>query len=180
MEIKDTLNKPYSETERLNFIVENNHNMGYEIRETDEALEAWGFTENELLEQTRAKKKNEALQKAYEYINNGAVFEYEEGKHIEANDATLTKLRLQETELILKKKFDKTIEWCTFEDEKVILNLEQLDFVVEGLKAEQTRVWIELYPEFLAMIKQAQSVEELNAIVIDYKEIKRKLKARKK
>ena len=42
MEIKAQLNKPYTEAERLNFIIENNHKKGYEIRETEEALEAWG------------------------------------------------------------------------------------------------------------------------------------------
>lgn len=47
MEIKATLQKPYTEDERLNFIVEENHNLGYEIRETEEALEAWGYTEEE-------------------------------------------------------------------------------------------------------------------------------------
>lgn len=38
MEIKAQLNKPYTEEERMNFIVEQNHNLGYEIKETDDAL----------------------------------------------------------------------------------------------------------------------------------------------
>lgn len=42
------LDKPYTEQEYENFIVEQNHNLGYEIKETDEALEAWGYTEEEL------------------------------------------------------------------------------------------------------------------------------------
>lgn len=53
MEIKVTLNKPYSEEERVNFIVEQNHNNGYEIKETETALEAWGYTEEEEQEQER-------------------------------------------------------------------------------------------------------------------------------
>lgn len=47
MEIKATLNKPYTDRERADFIVANNHTLGYEIKETDEALEAWGLTEEE-------------------------------------------------------------------------------------------------------------------------------------
>lgn len=47
MEIKKQLNKPYAEEERINFIIENNHQNGYEIRTTDSALEAWGYTEEE-------------------------------------------------------------------------------------------------------------------------------------
>ena len=50
MEIKATLNKPFTEEERMNFIVEYNHKLGYEIRETETALEAWGYTDEELTE----------------------------------------------------------------------------------------------------------------------------------
>lgn len=38
MEIKATLNKPYTDKQRADFIVEYNHNKGYEIQETEEAL----------------------------------------------------------------------------------------------------------------------------------------------
>lgn len=58
MEIKATLNKPYSETERLDFIVEQNHHLGYEIKETEEALEAWGYTEEEKEEQEQERIGN--------------------------------------------------------------------------------------------------------------------------
>lgn len=47
MEIKATLNKPYSENNRKSFIVQYNHNLGYEIKETETALEAWGYTQEE-------------------------------------------------------------------------------------------------------------------------------------
>lgn len=53
MELKLELNKPYTEDERLNFIVENNHKLGYEIKETETALEAWGYTEDELTQKER-------------------------------------------------------------------------------------------------------------------------------
>lgn len=47
MEIKAELNKPYIEQERINFIVENNHQKGYLIQETDNALLALGPDANE-------------------------------------------------------------------------------------------------------------------------------------
>ena len=53
MEIKTTLNKPYTEEEKNDFIVEQNHNLGYEIRETEEALEAWGYTDEEIAQKER-------------------------------------------------------------------------------------------------------------------------------
>ena len=55
MEIKATLNKPYTEKQRADFIVENNHQHGYEIRETETALEAWGYTEEEKQEQEKTR-----------------------------------------------------------------------------------------------------------------------------
>lgn len=38
MEIIDKLEKPYTEKEKCDFIVKNNHWLGYKIEETDEAL----------------------------------------------------------------------------------------------------------------------------------------------
>lgn len=60
MEIKATLNKPYTDNQRMDFIVEQNHKNGYEIRETETALEAWGYTEEEKQEQ-----EQERIQELY-------------------------------------------------------------------------------------------------------------------
>lgn len=51
MEIKASLDKPYTEEQRADFIVAQNHKKGYEIRETEDALEAWGYTAAEIAEQ---------------------------------------------------------------------------------------------------------------------------------
>ena len=53
MEIKAQLNKPYTENQRMDFIVQYSHNLGYKIEETDDTLEAWGYTEEEKQEQER-------------------------------------------------------------------------------------------------------------------------------
>lgn len=55
MELKTKLIKPYTEEQKLNFIVEQNHNNGYEIRETKTALEAWGYTTEELEQQEKTR-----------------------------------------------------------------------------------------------------------------------------
>lgn len=47
MEIKAELLKPYTDEQRIKFIVENNHKKGYTIEEADNALIAWGITEEE-------------------------------------------------------------------------------------------------------------------------------------
>ena len=63
MEIKVTLLKPYTEKERISFIVVNNHRLGYEIRETELALEAWGYTEEEIAEQQKQQRNIERQNK---------------------------------------------------------------------------------------------------------------------
>lgn len=57
MEIKAELQKPYTENEKTNFIVEENHNKGYEIKETEESLQAWGYTEEEIEQQEKERIK---------------------------------------------------------------------------------------------------------------------------
>ena len=58
MEIKAFLNKPYTEEQRADFIIEQNYDNGYIIKETEEALEAWGYTEEEKEEQERERIGN--------------------------------------------------------------------------------------------------------------------------
>lgn len=63
MEIKTSLNKPYTEKEKIDFIVQQNHNLGYNIVETDTALEAWGKTEEEIQAEENKNKKLEIQKK---------------------------------------------------------------------------------------------------------------------
>lgn len=53
MEIKATLQKPCTEEERMNFIVQYNHNQGYLIDENEDYLQALGYTEEEIAQQER-------------------------------------------------------------------------------------------------------------------------------
>ena len=60
MEMKAKLNKPYSSKQRADFIVENNHNKGYEIKEVADSLEAWGMTAEEQ-EQANLENKQKSV-----------------------------------------------------------------------------------------------------------------------
>ena len=62
MEIKATLNKPYTEQQRVEFIVAQNHQFGYKIEETNVALEAWGYTEEEIAQQQVANRRSELIE----------------------------------------------------------------------------------------------------------------------
>lgn len=66
MEIKATLKQPYTEKERMDFIVEQSHNLGYEIRETEIGLQAWGYTEEEKQAQERERRNQEIDEKIKE------------------------------------------------------------------------------------------------------------------
>lgn len=67
MEIKDSLPKPYTDKQRTDFIIKNNHKLGYEIKESDTALEAWGYTEEE-------KEQQEKVRIANLHLTRGDVF----------------------------------------------------------------------------------------------------------
>lgn len=53
MEIKAELKQPYTEQEKINFIVEQNHKLGYTIEEQEGKLVALGYTKQEKLKQER-------------------------------------------------------------------------------------------------------------------------------
>lgn len=53
MEIKATLKKPYTEAQRMSFVVSYNHQLGYTINETETELQALGYTQEELELQER-------------------------------------------------------------------------------------------------------------------------------
>ena len=61
MEVKATLNKPYTEKAKIDFIVSENHTKGYEIKETETALEAWGYTQEEQQAQAKEVRKQELI-----------------------------------------------------------------------------------------------------------------------
>jgi hypothetical protein len=68
MEIKAELKQPYTEDERIKFIVEQNHKLGYTIEEQEDKLVALGYTDEE-----KAKAERERLDNLS--MTRGDVFE---------------------------------------------------------------------------------------------------------
>ena len=167
MEIKATLNKPYTDKERMDFIVQYNHNLGYEIRETETALEAWGDTQEELLEQAKQAKYKEANAKANEFLQSGeALYEFEEGKHIEATDGNIAKMNAYLTGL-QAGSFEEVV-WVSKEDEALALSAEDVATILLGLGQVQADVWSVQFLTYKDAIDEATTVEEVNAIEISY------------
>lgn len=55
MELKAVLKKPYTEEQKIDFIIKQNHILGYELKETEIELQALGYTEDEMAIQERAR-----------------------------------------------------------------------------------------------------------------------------
>ena len=98
MEIKAELLKPYNEQEKINFIVEQNHKLGYIIEEQEDKLVALGYTEQEKLKQAKEIKFKEILEKAYEYENKTGLVSFD-GRVSE------TETQILHTELFNQGKF---------------------------------------------------------------------------
>lgn len=167
MEIKAELLKPYTNKQRTDFIVQQNHRNGYTIEETDKALIAWGKTDEENLNEIKTSKYNEINNGARIYLESGnALFEIEEGKHIEATDGNIAKLSAYA--LSFMTGVQEVVYWNTKEDETIALNQEQLTQALMGLGEVQATVWNVKFPYYLKLLELATTVEEVKAITVDY------------
>lgn len=166
MEIKATLEKPYTEEQRIDFIVENNHNLGYEIIETEVALEAWGKNDVELLEQAKEDKYQEALTGARDYIENEAAYQFDANNSIEATDGNIGKMTAYA--LGFQTGTIETVAWTSKEDNILILNAEDVLRILTGLGEIQSVIWNIEFVNYKNAIDQSTTIEEVEAIEIIY------------
>ncbi len=68
MEIKAILKKPYTNKERADFIVEQNHRLNYDIKETDTELQAWGRTQEEQEQFEEEQRKQQRIAELEQYL----------------------------------------------------------------------------------------------------------------
>lgn len=103
MEIKATLKKPYTSKQRLDFIVSENHTKGYQIKETKTALEAWGYTDEEIATQQKIYEYKKQLKEIDEKSARSMRAKLA-GTSTEADDAFLAELEAQAAEIRQKIK----------------------------------------------------------------------------
>ena len=160
MEIKATLNKPYTDTQRLDFIVKNNHQKGYEIKETEEALEAWGYTDAEKLVEAKQAKVQENDTARDTALNAGVVY-----KDVLFDSDTDQKVNLLATVNMMSD--EDTITWfgkdnqpleCTKED---LLNIGNLIIQLHSFCWNKNAL-------IKNEIAEASTYAELDAIEINY------------
>lgn len=162
MEIKAILEKPYSETERIDFIVTQNHKNGYDIKETETALEAWGPDETEELEQAKQLKytENETIRDTF--LLSGVTY-----KNIVFDSDTDQKINLMYA--VESMGDEDTIEWVGI-DGVSKLECTKVDLLNIGklITATTSYVWQYRNPQIKKLIEEAETIEEVEAIEITY------------
>ena len=166
MELKSTLQKPYTDIERADFIVENNHQKGYEIKETEYELQAWGYDSEELLQQAKENKiaENDAKANEYRYSQEFTVtiqdkeclFDTKKETQNDLNTATNFCLATGGT-------YDN---WVTNNGIKLSLTLEDIAIIGREFKAKADVY--SLWAEYKEAIEQAETIEQLEEIDISY------------
>ena len=145
---------------------------GLKILETERPIVNFEFADTpeyikKQLNIAKTNKYNEINNGARTYLESGnALFEIEEGKHIEATDGNIAKLSAYA--LSFMTGVQSEVYWNTKEDETIALNQEQLTQALMGLGEVQATVWNVKFPYYLKLLENATTVEEVKAITVDY------------
>lgn len=139
--------------------------------ENDELILNPNFEEEEL-RHAKDKKYDEANLKARAYLESGeAVCSFQkdgETYHIEATDGNIAKIGLKATALLIAQDFETTFPWNTKEDINIEINALEGKEIAEALGSIQDIVWTIRFPLYLEAIEKAETIEEVEAIEIDY------------
>lgn len=182
------LNKPYSDKQRADFIVEHNHNNGLTIQETDTALyalEAWEVLEGdtvvdntesyeaEQLAIAKESKVQEATDKAYSFEEKDALITVNASNfktrasgiyHIEGNLTNNIKMTAYAQAL----GDTDVVPWNTKENVNILLNKTACETLTSLMSQLNAKLWTVDFPAYLAQIDACQTAEEVNAIEIVY------------
>lgn len=124
------------------------------------------------LEKAKQAKYDEANIKARYYLESGeALYPFVQNDvtyHIEATDGNIAKIGLKATSLLIVQDFETTFPWNTKEDININLNALEGKEIAEGLGNIQDIVWTIKFPLYIKKIENAETIEEVEAIVIDY------------
>lgn len=157
------LKKPYTDKARADFIVKNNHNKGYEIRETETELQAWGYDENEQFEQAKANKLAELSRISHQYSAYECPVDMyivsSTGFKVDADVCSQTNMQ----GLVLMLEPGQTTQYKDFNNEFQEVSREQLETMIAECKQNGLNLYQQKF-EYEAQINAAQTIEELDAI----------------
>lgn len=122
-------------------------------------------SDEEKLNEAKQAKYNEALQKANEYQQNGSV----EHKNCVFEMSDSNRKNLSDTEEALKLMGEVETTWLDKDDNYVTLTVEDIQYIrLNLILAAIQQLWIVKYPRYKELIATAQTVEEVEAIEINY------------
>lgn len=160
MELKNRLKKPYTEQERIEFIVNNNHNLGYEIRETETELQAWGNDENDKFQ---IAKENKIL--LNDELRDSALLGGVTYQNVLFDSDTDQKVNLLATVGMMSD--EDTITWYGMDNQGLLCTKTDL-MAIGGLITELHSYCWGMNAYIKEQISEAQTMEELENIEINY------------
>lgn len=125
-------------------------------------------TDEEKLKEAKDNKYQEALTGAKEFIDNEAVYQFDANNSIEATDGNIGKMTANA--FGLAQGAIESVTWTSKEDNVLTLNAEDVARILLGLGAAQAEVWNVKFVAYKNAIDNAQTIEEVNAIIINYGE----------
>ena len=142
------------------FFETNNHNKGYEIRETETQLEAWGKDDAELLGEFKQAKINKIKYirdteevKPIEY--NGNLFDFDDKARDRINSA-----------IIALSITSQSIEWTTADNINVLVTVDDLRGIVANVAVRSNELHVK-YRELKERVENCTTKEELDSIKWD-------------
>ena len=167
MEIKATLNKPFDQFQKNDFIITNNRQLGYEIRETIEALEAWGLTDEEKLIEAKANKQQENINACNnKRYNQSFTIELQEDKLCEFDTSEQTQRDLLTAGGVTSR--DLTYQgWICNNGTEINLTEEDIQAIFQQFFMMVSPLYA-IEKRYSDAIEACTTVEEVNAIELNY------------
>lgn len=173
-----------SEKERMDFIVQYNHNLGYFIHEIEEQNKIWALLQNEIwdesqnkpiidlsyeqrmLDEAKKNKLSENIKKRDERLNAGVIYQnilFDSDTDQKVNLLAMADMMTESDTIIWLGKENHPLN-CTKQD---LLNIGNL--IIQLTSA----IWGGggLNQQYINAINNCSTVEEVNNIVIDYDNI---------
>lgn len=169
--------KPYTLEERVNFIVENNHNNGLRIEETETALYALKDCEilqnDEIIDISNDPMAIEQIQKAKEI----RLSENQTKRDVKLLSGVTYKNILFDSDTDQKSNLmfavasmddTETITWYGMNNDSLECKKSDLLAIGQLIQELTSYVWGDRNPQYVSAINNAATIDELNAINIEY------------
>lgn len=124
------------------------------------------YTDEEKLAIAKENKYQEALKGANQFLNKTACFQFDENNSIEATDGNIAKFTAYAVGFSTGQL--EQVYWTSKEDNVIVLNAEDVQNILFGLGSIQGDVWNVQFVAYKTAIDEAQTVAEVERIVINY------------